>query len=61
MLPNHQRIRDICSENILFMTKEECVLFHEYEDHVADFKSCHESGYLPNRRFPQDIVKIFKD
>lgn len=61
MLPNHQKIRNICTENILLMTKEERVLFHEYEDHIADFKSCHESGYLPNRRFPQDIVKIFKD
>ncbi|MGB9191174.1 MULTISPECIES: hypothetical protein [unclassified Acinetobacter] len=61
MLPNHQKIRDICSENLLLMTQEECDLYHQYEDHVTDFKSCHESGYLPNRRFPQDVVKIFKD
>ncbi len=61
MLPNHQKIRDICSENLLLMTQEERDLYHQYEDHVTDFKSCHESGYLPNRRFPQDIVTIFKD
>lgn len=61
MLPNHQKIRDICSENLLLMTEKECNLYNQYEDHVADFKSCHESGYLPNRRFPQDVVTIFKD
>lgn len=61
MLPNHQKIRDICSKNLDLMTENEMKLFYQYEDHVADFKSCHESGYLPNRRFPQDIVKIFKD
>lgn len=61
MLPNHQKIRDICSENILLATEEERDLFHQYEDHVTDFKSCHESGYLPNRRFPPNIVEIFKD
>ncbi|MFN4050862.1 Uncharacterised protein [Acinetobacter junii] len=61
MLPNHQKIRDICSENLLLMTAKERDLYTQYEDHVADFKSCHESGYLPNRRFPQDIVTIFKD
>lgn len=61
MLPNHQKIRAICSENLLLMTHEERDLYHQYEDHVTDFKSCHESGYLPNRRFPKDVVKIFKD
>ncbi|MCU4578090.1 hypothetical protein KTJ34_11680 [Acinetobacter courvalinii] len=61
MLPNHQRIRDICSENLLLMTAKERDLYNQYEDHVTDFKSCHESGYLPNRRFPQDVVTIFKD
>lgn len=61
MLPNHQRIRDICSKNLFLMTQKEHDLYYQYEDHVTDFKSCHESGYLPNRRFPQDIVKIFKD
>ncbi|ERP96215.1 hypothetical protein Q674_05490 [Acinetobacter sp. COS3] len=61
MLPNHQKIRDICSENLLLMTVEERDLYNQYEDHVTDFKSCHESGYLPNRRFPQDVVTIFKD
>ncbi|MFC3903573.1 hypothetical protein SAMN05421749_102371 [Acinetobacter marinus] len=61
MLPNHQKIRDICSDNILLMTEEERNLFHEYEDHVTDFKSCHELNFLPNRTFPQNIVQIFKD
>lgn len=61
MLPNHQKIRDICSDNILLMTENEIKLFHQYEDHIADFKSCHESNYLPNRRFPTDVINIFKD
>lgn len=61
MLPNHQKIRDICSDNILLMTENERKLFDQYEDHVADFKSCHESNYLPNRRFPTNVTNIFKD
>ncbi|MDS7932676.1 hypothetical protein RMB03_09860 [Acinetobacter sp. V91_7] len=61
ILPNHQKIRDICSENLLLMTEKERDLYNQYEDHVADFKSCHEYDYLPNRRFPPDVVTIFKD
>lgn len=61
MLPNHQKIRDICSNNLHLMTDDELELFHRYEDHVVDFKSCHESNHLPNRKFPADIIKIFKD
>lgn len=61
MLPNHQKILDLCFQHIELMTKDEEELFYQYEDHVADFKSCHESGYQPGKTFPNNITKIFKD
>lgn len=61
MLPNHQKILDLCSQHTELMTRDEEKLFYQYQDHVTDFKSCHESDYQPGKTFPQNVTQIFKD
>lgn len=61
IIPNHERIRKICNDNLQYMNSQEIELFHIYEDHVADFLSRHQSNSLSTRIFPSAVIYIFKD